>query len=321
MAIYEHFSEYAGLPVQAFGPDSAAGDGPPPAAESVAWRVGTEFDEAPFAEVFERFLDTVDTTRVTALLVGYWSMSYDQEAPHPVASLVAAADRFPGLRALFLGDIVMEEAEISWIEQTDITPLLTAFPRLERFGVRGGGGRHSGSADEDPMLRLQPFRSEHLRELRIETGGLPAGVVRAVAASDLPSLEHLELWIGDPEYGGDATVDDLAPILAGERLPALRHLGLQNAEIQDKIMAAVATAAVVPRLESLDLSMGVLTDAGAEALLSGQSLTHLRRLDLRHHYLDDAMVDRVRAALPGVAVDIDGQQDPDGDYRFVAVAE
>ena len=39
------------------------------------------------------------------------------------------------------------------------------------------------------------------------------------------------------------------------------------------------------RLKTLDLSMGVLSDVGAEALLAGQPLTHLRRLDLHHHFL------------------------------------
>jgi hypothetical protein len=33
-----------------------------------------------------------------------------------------------GLRALFLGDIVSEEAEISWIGQTDVTPAAAGVP-------------------------------------------------------------------------------------------------------------------------------------------------------------------------------------------------
>nr|BFE77740.1 hypothetical protein GCM10020093_003410 [Planobispora longispora] len=146
---------------------------------------------------------------------------------------------------------------------------------------------------------LRPVRHESLRVLRFESGGLPGHVVRATGACDLPALEHLEMWLGVERYGGDATAADLEPILSGERLPALRHLGLQDSAMQDEIAAAVATAPVVARLESLALSMGVLTDEGAEALLSGQPLTHLKRLDLHHHFLSDAMTERVRAALPG----------------------
>jgi Leucine Rich repeat len=308
MTINQHLTEYAGLPVHEFGPETGR-EGLPDAG-AVAWRVATEFEEAAFGDVFGRFIESVDTTEVTALIVGYWNMSYEDKESGPVEPLLAAADRFPNLRSLFVGDIVAEESEISWIEHSGVGPLLKAFPRLERFGARGGYG-----------LGLDPFRSEHLRELRFESGGLPAGVVRAVAASDLPNLESLVLWLGVSNYGGDATVADLAPILSGERLPALRHLGLQDSEIQDEICVAVAGAPVVARLESLALSMGTLTDEGAEALLTGQPLTHLRSLDLNHHYLSDAMMERIRAALPGVEVDLNGQEYEDDEWRYVAIAE
>ncbi|MFD0684883.1 STM4015 family protein [Actinomadura fibrosa] len=310
MGIYQHLEEYAGLPVFRFGCDTRPDeDRLPPAAEA-AWYVGTGFDEDDFADVFARFLGAVDTREVTALVIGYWGASYDDGAGDPVAALTGAAASLLNLRALFLGDITGEESEISWIEHGDVTPLLETFPGLERFEVRGAQG-----------LVLEPIRSERLKVLRLESGGLPAPIVRAVGASDLPNLEHLDLWLGEENYGGDATVADLAPILGGERLPALRHLGLEDAEIQDEIAAAVAGAPVVARLESLSLAMGILTDQGAEALLSGQPLTHLRALDLHHHFLSDAMVERVRSALPGVEVNLDEQEKPDGDWHYIAVSE
>ncbi|MEV5703675.1 STM4015 family protein [Actinoallomurus sp. NPDC052274] len=309
MSVHEHVSELDGLPVVDFSLIDEEGE-PLPSAASAAWRIATEFEGDSFEKVFERFLRQVDTSQVTALVIGYWGASYDSGEVDPVDLLVKAADRLPKLRALFLGDIVMEEAEISWIEHSDITPLFTAFPGLKRFEVRGSTG-----------LALDPIRSETLTVLRMESGGLPAAVVRAVAASDLPNLKRLDLWLGVENYGGDATVADLAPILSGERLPALRRLGLEDSEIQDEIAAAVAGAPVVARLESLSLAMGMLTDEGAEALLSGQPLTHLKRLDLHHHFLSDRMVERVRAALPGVKVDLSEQEKPEDDWRYVAVDE
>jgi hypothetical protein len=160
-----------------------------------------------------------------------------------------------------------------------------------------------------------------LRILRFESGGLPAAVVRAVGQCDLPVLEQLDLWLGVEEYGGDYTVADLDEILSGERLPALRHLGLQDSEMQDEIAAAVASAPVVARLETLRLSMGALTDRGAEALLTGQSLTHLRELDLHHHFLTETMVTRLQETLPGVEVDLSDQKDTEDEWRYVAVDE
>ncbi len=309
MTVGAHFSRFDDLPVADFPQDGESREPLPPAA-SVAWRVATEFEGAPFDEVFENFLRKVDTSQVTSLLVGYWGASYDSGTVNPVGVLAKAADRLPNLRALFLGDIVMEESEISWIEHSDISPLFTAFPYLTRFEVRGAQG-----------LAVDPIKSETLKVLRFESGGLPGTIVRAVAASDLPNLERLDLWLGVDDYGGDSTVADLAPILGGERLPALRHLGLEDSQIQNEIATAVAGAPVVARLESLSLAMGMLTDEGAEALLSGQPLTHLKRLDLHHHFLSDRMAERFRSALPGVTIDLSEQEKPDGDWHYVAVAE
>ena len=85
--------------------------------------------------------------------------------------------------------------------------------------------------------------------------------------------------------------------------------------------AAGAAAPVVARLAELDLSMGILSDVGAEALLAGQPLTHLRRLNLAHHYLSPAMAERLVAELPGVDVDVSDEQEDDDGERYVAVAE
>jgi hypothetical protein len=307
MPVSEHLDRFAGVPVYEFEFDDA-----PEPGQRVAWKVRTEYDGEGFAVVFDRFLSSVDTAAVTHLVFGYWGAGYETSSAEPLRLLVDAAPRLPNLKAVFFGDIIVEEDEISWITQCDITPLLLAYPGLERLDVRGGNG-----------LELSPLSSTALKVLRFESGGLPAAVVRAIGASDLPNLQTLDLWLGVRDYGGNVTVADLAPILSGARLPALSRLGLMDSEIQDEICAAVATAPVVARLAELALSMGVLTDDGAEALLSGQPLTHLVELDLRHHFLTAPMVARLRAALsPVKALLIDEpEKDNDGQWRFVAVAE
>ncbi|MFF5205967.1 STM4015 family protein [Streptosporangium sp. NPDC000396] len=308
--------KYAGLPITSLPSveDETAEAGELPAAGEAAWRISADVydSEETFEENFARFLKTVNTAEVKAVIIGGWEEAYEEDSSKVVGLLVENAARFPALRALFLGAMQSEECEISWIQQSDITPLLEAFPLLERLEVRGG--------DE---LVLRPVRHGNLRILRFETGGLAAHVVQAVAQSEFPALEYLEMWLGTTQYGGNATVADLTAFLSGDRLPALRHLGLQDSEIQDEIAAAVASAPVVARLESLTLSMGVLTDEGAEALLSGQPLTHLKRLDLHHHYLTDTMVEQVNKALAGsgVEVDLSDQQNLDDEWRYIAVAE
>ncbi len=313
MTISEHLQELHGLPVFDF-PD-AGSKVELPSVPSVAWRIAVDsYDsEEEWEEAFARFLDAVDPAQVRALIVGPWSEAFES-GPEPIVSaLVEAGERLPQLRALFVGDITYEECEISWINQGLVTPLLDAYPELLEFGVRGG---------QD--LAFPAVRHEKLRSLTIEAGGLDEGVVRGVAASDLPALEHLDLWLGTSWYGANADVSDLEPILAGTRLPSLRYLALRNSEIQDEIAVAVAGAPVVARLETLDLSMGTLGDEGAEALLNGQPLSHLKKLDLHHHFISKPMADRLAAAFEadGVEVDLSDDESAEGrEDRYTAVAE
>ncbi|AGZ39013.1 STM4015 family protein [Actinoplanes friuliensis] len=316
MSFYEHATEFAGRRVV-----DVPLDGPlPPVDGPVAWRFSFwEFDETTtrglnekFREAFEAFVER-SGGEIEALVIGAWGYAAFDEAP--IAQLCEAASRLPRLRALFLGDQTSEECEVSWMRVGDVTPLLAAYPELEILKVRGGS----------ELLTFDQVRHESLRELVFESGGLPSGVVREVLASEFPALTSLELWLGVDEYGGDTHVELLAPLLAGELFPALRHLGLRNSEIVDDIAVALAAAPIVPRLEVLDLSLGTMTDAGAGALLAGQSLSHLRRLDLHHHYLSPEMSARVVAALPGVLVDVSDVQEADEDddevYRYTAVGE
>jgi hypothetical protein len=313
MAIYEHAANFAGLPVSDYDGESRITD---PATRAQCLRVGYDAHEEgmTFGTLLEMFLSDPGAREVTALVVGDWGAAYDSEnsAAPVVAALAAARDRLPALKALFLGDITSEETEISWIRQTNITPLLEAYPDLEELRVRGG---------ED--LELDPVRHERLRSLILESGGLPGRVVRAVGAADLPNLEHLELWLGSDNYGGDATVADLAPILEGKVFPRLKYLGLRDCERADEVAAALAGAPIVRRIEVLDLSLGNLADEGAVALLNGGQLSGLRRLDIHHHYVSDEVLDGLTAL--GIELNTEDRQEPDeygGEiHRYIAVSE
>ncbi|MEY9213447.1 hypothetical protein ABH917_002893 [Thermobifida halotolerans] len=256
--------------------------------------------EETFEAYFAHFLNRVDTTRVTALSVGCWGESHEDPGVVPRDLLVDNAVRFPQLRSLFFGEFVQEEAEISWIPQCDVAPLLAAFPALEELAVRGGSG-----------LEFPATGHDALRGLVVQTGGLPRKVTTGILASRLPALEHLELWFGVEDYGGTTTVDDLAPLLAGELFPALRSLGLRNSTWGDELVRRLADAPVLDRVGVLDLSGNVLTDTGGEVLATAPAFRNLDRLVLRYHFLTEEMLDRLRAALAGVDLDVSGGEKPD----------
>ncbi|GAA1611663.1 STM4015 family protein [Actinoplanes couchii] len=318
----DHLSSFAGLPALEYYSGLPVAD---PAA--VAWRLSwggmwtggcpcstCEEDRRRRPEIagrtcgmdLEGFV-TEWGDRATTLIIS----DGDDDAPD-YERIIEAITRMPRLRALFLGDVMDREAQISWVHQADVTPVLAAAPNLEHLQVRGSEG-----------LEFTGLRHEKLRRLVFEGGGLPAGVARGVGASDLPALEHLELWLGTEHYGGSATiVDDLTAVLAGARLPALTYLGLRNAELADEVAAAVASAPVVATLQDLDLSLGILSDDGAQALLAGQPLTHLKSLNLTHNYLSDDIAAWLEESLPGVEVNTTDRQTPDEDGdRYISVSE
>jgi hypothetical protein len=303
MPVDGNLTELAGYPVRDYVP----GQGLPEAAE-VAWRVRLQPDEASFLDGHLRpFLEEPEAELVRALVIGRWGEGPSEDSSALVVELVEQADRLPALRALFLGDISEDEWEISSIRHGDVTAVAEAFPALEDYGIRGGAGQ----------IIVRPLSSRSLRRLVLESAGIPGAVVRKLGLSSLPNLEHLELWLGSEDSGGDATLVDLQPILAGDTFPRLRRLGLRNSELADEMAAALATAPVTARIAELDLSLGTLGDDGALALLRGQPLSHLTELDLHHHYLTDDGMAHVQAS--GLRVDLSDRQDEVDGQRYVAV--
>ena len=331
MSIYDHLKRIDDLPVKEFGADAnwsalaeiepGEDDGdelkPLRSPDKTAFRIALDYEEGDegvqWEDKFRFFLAQKNVERVAGLVVGSWSPDDSGISSAAVVKLIAkAAKKLPNLRAIFLGDITAEETEISWIRQCAVGLLLAAYPNLRYLGVRGG-----------EQLKFDVDRHEKLRTLVIQTGGLSRKVVHQVFQAELPALEHLELWLGTPDYGADTTAEDLAPLLGGTRFPKLKYLGLRDSEIADDIAAVMASAPVLKKLKTLDLSLGTLTDEGARALLSSKLVNKLDRLDLHHHFCSAEVVKELKklrnvdAGKPQKAHDWgDGTL-----HRFVAVSE
>lgn len=314
MAIYEHIEEFAGKRVEDWEPGAPLGD-----TRKTIYRISVSYEEGEegtlWTDKFARFLDDPASHEIEGIVVGPWEevgMGEAAGAQRIIEALTSASGRLPNLKAVFFGDITLEESEISWIEQTDVSPLFNAYPQLEHFTVRGG--QH---------LSLGSLNHRNLKSLVVQAGGLGREVVEQVTSGRLPELEHLELWLGDSNYGADATVEDVAPILSGNLFPRLKYLGLCNSEIADELALALVSAPILERIETLDLSKGTLGDEGASALIASDAVKRLKRLDLHHHYCSEEMVEKLEEL--GIEVDTGDPQEADEDdgeeHRYVAVGE
>lgn len=274
-----------------------------------AYRVSVDWqNEDGFEDLLKQLLNDPKIDQIEALVLGYWG--YD-----PVDSvqlLLNDKAKLLGLKALFVGDIDQEEAEISWISNSDLGPLIRELPELETLKVRGGMDLGFSGA----------FTHTALKEIVIESGGTPGSAVRELGELKLPNLERLELWLGTDEYGGDATIQDLSTILAGTNLPKVKWLGLMNSDITNAIAGVVAAGGIVERLDVLDLSMGTIDDRAAPALLASPKVRRLKSLNLDHNYLSDAVRTQLEALKPVKVSAADSAFDPDyPDDRYTAVGE
>jgi predicted DNA-binding WGR domain protein len=282
-----------------------------PAKADVIYRFRSDWESNEVIPHLEHYLQTDAAPQAAGLVIGAWHGDDAELTPAAVIeALVKGKERLPKLAAIYLGDITSEENEISWINQCDLSPLLKAFPRLQMLRSRGGQG-----------LALKSPEHANLRALALETGGMDVSVLRSVCTSNFPNLEYLELWLGTDEYGANHTVADLQPILSGKLFPKLKYLGLRNCQRADELAGVVVNSPLLQRLETLDLSLGVLTDDGARALLMLPLNTALKKLNLHYNYISADLIKQLKTLPLTVDASKPSDMDTDDEWRFVAVGE
>ncbi|WP_307208180.1 STM4015 family protein [Paenibacillus harenae] len=261
-------------------------------------------------DLIEQLAGGEESAKLESLIIGDWGGAYENDSSEIVEALVRLNGKFPQLRKLFIGDMSYEECEVSWINQSNVAPLLIAYPELTSLTIKGS-----------TELALEPAIHEKLEELIIICGGLGKQVLASISNGRFPQLKKLELYLGVEEYGFDGGLEDVLPLIEQEKFPQLTYLGLKDSEIQDEIAIALAEAPILDQLETLDLSMGTLTDKGAEALLNSSKARGLKFLDLHYHYMSDEMIAKWKQS--GLNVDISDQQkyDDDEDYRYPSLTE
>lgn len=261
-------------------------------------------------KLLDKILKDKHLTEYKQITIGCWDYEGD-DCSALLKGILENKEKFAHLEGLFWGDMDAEEQEISWIEQADLSPLLDIMPKLKDLKIKGTNS-----------LRLGQTARPELRSLEIISGGLPTEVVKDILASDFPNLEKLILYVGVEDYGFEGDYEIFRPLFSKERFPKLTYLGIVNAEEQDKIVEMFLNSDILPQLETMDISAGVLKDAGAQMLLDNMDkIAHLKFINMRYNYLSKDMKKKLQQ-LP-MKIDISETQtvDEDDEWFFPMITE
>ncbi|MEZ4318497.1 MAG: WGR domain-containing protein [Myxococcota bacterium] len=293
-------------------------EGPWEAASEIEWDKGFwkhakiwvdwDLEEPDFPKMLGTVLRHPSAKFLESLSLGLADNEGENYYSDSLASLVKHGIR-KGLRTLHVGDFEYpDETEISWTEVGSFAKCWTVLPDLEELTLTGGS------------IGLGVPNAPKLRSLKLETGGLPKEPAQQLAKASLPALERLEVWFGTENYGGECGEAEAAGILKNTAgLANVRWLGLMNSEHQNDLCRAVVQGPLVKQLEHLDLSMGTMTDEGAQVLLDhAPKLAHLKSLNLDRNYLSAEICAKLQAALPMSTI---GSQDRDREYIYCSVSE
>ena len=282
---------------------------------TTAVKVVCEYDdEVKMVEKLNRLSKLPNIAEMDTLVIGAWSDAGEGgSVGETLTKLIELKSTFSGLKHLFIGDMDSEECEMSWIQQDNYKDFYQHFQGLETLGIRGGEG-----------LKLGKINLPNLKNLIIETGGLNSDVLLDIANSDLPCLEHLELWLGTDDYGCTIDIEDLKRILNGD-YPNLKYLGLKNYHQQNELAQNLKGTAVLKKIETLDLSMGTLTKVGAEALYNNEELLNLKHINCRYHYISHEWQKKLKEKFAAQNINLDDMEEADEDgedtYYYVEIGE
>lgn len=241
----------------------------------------------------------------------------DADAPIDLLAGMLAGPPLPSVRSFTLGRDPSYEAE----EEADddfydpdtirddapvlgaLTDLGALFPRLEHLYL---GGRD---------LDVGAWQLPHLRHAELHFARPEAPTLAAFARAAWPQLVSLRLGLGN--FNDQRSADEadalvvLGQLLTGGRAPQLRHLALVHPPDADAACAVISRSAAAARLETLEITDGNLTGAGARELAKARHrFTRLRRLVLSGNLLGAADERRLLRAFADLQLDPGPQRTP-----------
>ncbi len=286
-------------------------------------KASTASNDGEFSgDIFKSLSKAASKKDAEKFVVGAWTGVEDasEESAAPVVKwIVDNKDKLQHIKSLYLCDIPPDYTEISWINLCDISGIFQSLPNLLSYTGKG-------SID----LAIQPFASNKLMRISLIKGGLPASVIKSIFDCDLPSLVHLELYLGTNNYGGDYKPETFEKFLSPTEhgiFPSLHRLGLMNMDKCDALYGMIVKSAIAKRVLTIDLSLGTLDKRGAEELFQLKNFPLLEDLELNYNYLSGEMMERLVDELDCCVSLLDPQgnahenQNNQWDDRYCSISE
>jgi uncharacterized protein (TIGR02996 family) len=165
----------------------------------------------------------------------------------------------PSLRSLSVVEAPREAPQLAFSELGPLDAVLAAMPSLETLQLAGQNFSFGKAA-----LR-------GLKHLVVVT--TEPSAVQSLVDARFPALESLELDCGENVVDPAA----LATLSSGAFLPSLKHLALVRTQSTELVVQHLAKSALLPKLKTLSLAGGTLSEPDA---LTGAAFAHLERLDV-----------------------------------------
>jgi uncharacterized protein (TIGR02996 family) len=218
---------------------------------------GGELGSDHASELLSKILDHPSMRFVREIYCADIWADYDMGEGPVLDEAVSAVVTAPCTDTLELLDFVGGDHDINGVSCAIEPTLFSRCPRLHTLRLYGGD------------VGLCKIDWPEGRELSVYTGALSKAAVKEINKAKAPKLEVLDLLFGDSDgdYGGDTDIDDTTQLLKGKLFPNLQKLGLRNAPFADELVGRVAKSPLLGRIKELDLSLGTLSNAGAQALI------------------------------------------------------
>jgi uncharacterized protein (TIGR02996 family) len=280
---------------------------------TIGWEMfGGENEDDSSGAQLEQFLRLESAGLLESLHLG--PTADEDEMSLDVLAAAIDAVGVPSLRVLYLGDT--SDWDIS--STSTRMPSPSAIPNLHALTLRGGSISLPDAIDHP-----------ELRSFTVETGGLGSANAEKIANARFPKLEELEIWFGDPNYGGATGPQGLEALFTANNIPNVKKLGLKNCAFTDAVVSMLIGSPLLRQITHLDLSMGNLSDRGVQQMLDAKAqFANLEALDVADNALTNALAANAKVLAKNVSFGT--EQDPDRAVprdadrrygRFVSVGE